>query len=636
MKIKVKLISLTLIGTRKNYNVFFKDGFNMISGHTSTGKTSILEMIDYALGAKGHKSYIEIGASCSHVELILLLGDERFKIRRQLFDFKADALVEIWNEEKLRFLFYNHYAIDIPKNPRSLSAFLIEKLGLQDITISGQKLSFRDIFKYCYLKQTEIDNEDILSEKTWEKDIKRRATFEIIFNLYDKTLEDFKLSLDEKINEAKELAIRLSGVQDFLKSVEIASLQECSVIEKGLREEINSLQIQLAQIKKSDVTDSPETIGLRQKIMRLKNELDNLAQKEYDQKQYIQKLQLLYNQYMSEIDKKELAVQGYLSFNQYEFLFCPNCLRPLSRQTNGDVCCLCGSEKSDDTGELFIIKKDIATLKRKSSELLKFTDLEEKKYDSLLSKISICKKSLSEAEIELQQLSRDYINPNMEQIEFLNYEIGRKNRRILELDKEMKMFEEVERYQQIIKDKDISIQNLRKNIKTLTEDVVDKEDLLRRLSREYEEILEKIEYPKLSSAYIDNKKYLPYVRDRKYDNIGSLAGVTLITIAYYMAILVIGSSPDFHHPNLLLIDSPRKNLGAQAAKNEEDEFKDEKIFHATISYLYSIAEAKKDDIQLIVVNNGYPDFLPNDCIVAEFDSDGHRGLPKGLIDDATD
>ena len=45
---------------------------------------------------------------------------------------------------------------------------MIEKLGLANFSIRGQAFSFRDIFKYCYLKQTEIDNEDILDEKSWE------------------------------------------------------------------------------------------------------------------------------------------------------------------------------------------------------------------------------------------------------------------------------------------------------------------------------------------------------------------------------------------------------------------------------------------------------------------------------------
>lgn len=635
MKVRIKLVSLTLIGTRKNYTVSFHEGFNYISGHTSTGKTSILEMIDYALGSKGHKSYIEIGSSCSHVELLLFIGAEKFKITRPLFDFKAAVIVEEWNVQKEKYLFYNRYEIDIPSNPRSLSAFLVEKIGLTNMSISGQTFSFRDLYKYCYIKQTEIDNEDILGEKSWEKNFKRKATFEIIFNIYDKTLEEFKTNLESKKEEAKELAIKLSGIQDFLSSLDIANLQECTQQDIVLHQEVAALQQQLSALKKDKGVAPAASMALRKEIEHIKNTLDTIGGEKADQQQYINKLRLLYNQYISEIEKKELAIDGYIAFNQYEFLFCPNCLKPLSRPDSIESCCLCGSEKSDDKSELLLLKKDISIIKRKANELLKFTETEDRKYDDILRKESEQNIKLQEAEIELQHLSKDYINPNLEQIEYNNYEIGKKNRLIFELQKDLKMFEEVERYEQLIKDKDSAIKNLKDNIKALSENAVDKQQVISSLSKTFESILKEFNYPKLSAAHIDEKTYLPYVRGRKYDDLGSLAGVMLITMAYYLAVLLESSGDEFCHPNLLVIDSPRKNLGAQAKKDEQEEFKDEKIFNATIKYLYDTAERMKDRIQLIIVNNGYPEFLPLDCIVAEFDADGKNGLPRGLVDDAT-
>ena len=53
-----------------------------------------------------------------------------------------------------------------------------------------------------------------------------------------------------------------------------------------------------------------------------------------------------------------------------------------------------------------------------------------------------------------------------------------------------------------------------------------------------------------------------------------------------------------------------------------------------LKYLYEKAEQYKDEMQVIVVNNGHPSFIPSECVVAEFDSDGRDGLPIGLIDDA--
>ena len=348
----------------------------------------------------------------------------------------------------------------------------------------------------------------------------------------------------------------------------------------------------------------------------------------------MKKLRLLYNQYLSEVDKKELAIQGYLTFNQYEFLLCPNCLRPIKHSENAEVCCLCGSEKSDDASETLVLKNEIAVLKRKANELLKFIEVEDRKFDAIIHERHERRTDLSEAEIELHHLSQGYIDPLMEQIEYLNYEFGLKNRRLFELEKNSKMFQEVDRLSEVFKKKESSIELLKSNIKALTANAVDKQALLEQLSNMLYSILAAFEYPKLSTAYIDDKRYLPYVRGRKYDDIGSLAGVTLITMAYYMALLIIGSSEEYYHPNLLIIDSPRKNLGAQNTGDDDEEFKDERIFNATIRYLYDTVESRKADIQMIVVNNGYPDFLPHECIVAEFDADERNNLQKGLIDDA--
>ena len=634
MKKRLKIESLVLVGTRKNYTVKFHDGFNLISGHTSTGKTSILEMIDYALGAQSHKSYIEIGNSCSHVELTVVIGDEKFKIRRELFNFKAPVVIEDWREDKNKYLFYNRYEIDVPSNPKSLSAFLIEKLGLANITISGQTFSFRDLFKYCYIKQTEIDNEDILGEKVWTKDFKRKATFEIIFNIYDNALEEYKRVLEERKQEAHDLALQITGIQDFLKTVDIVDSEECKELEKSIRNEIAELSAQLTEIKKGKGNMSSEAIALRRRIEGIKSKIADLDEKHRDQEQYLKKLRLLYNQYLSEVDKKELAIQGYLTFNQYEFLFCPNCLRPIKRSENAEVCCLCGSEKSDDTAETLILKNEIAVLKRKANELLKFIEVEDRKYDTIIHETHELRSALSEAEIELSHLSQGYIDPLMEQIEYINYEIGLKNRRLFELAKNSKMFQEVDRLSEVFKKKENSIELLKSNIKALSANAVDKQALMEQLSSMLYSILEAFEYPKLSTAYIDDKRYLPYVRGRKYDDIGSLAGVTLITMAYYMVLLIVGSSEEYYHPNLLIIDSPRKNLGAQNTGEDDEEFKDERIFNATIRYLYDTVESRKADIQMIVVNNGYPDFLPRECVVAEFDADERNNLQKGLIDDA--
>ncbi|EBM5736309.1 exonuclease SbcC, partial [Salmonella enterica] len=50
MKSYLRIERLILVGSRKNYFVEFEDGLNIIHGDSDTGKSSILEFIDYLLG----------------------------------------------------------------------------------------------------------------------------------------------------------------------------------------------------------------------------------------------------------------------------------------------------------------------------------------------------------------------------------------------------------------------------------------------------------------------------------------------------------------------------------------------------------------------------------------------------------
>ena len=242
---------------------------------------------------------------------------------------------------------------------------------------------------------------------------------------------------------------------------------------------------------------------------------------------------------------------------------------------------------------------------------------------------------LLSSENELNHLLTNYNNPYLEQIEQLNYEIGQITQMKIEAKQGLKYLEEVDRQDRIFVKKATALSSLKETIRQLQKDITDKEQLIRQLSSVFKDILFAFEFPKLTSAFIDERNYLPYVRNVKYNDIGSLASITLITMAYYIAILLMGIKDEFCHLGLLMIDSPRKNLGAQAKENEDVVFRDERIYEAIINYLLKLEELH-EEIQIIVISNGYPAFLPSEYIIADFDRTGEDGTVIGLIDDAVE
>lgn len=618
---------LRLIGIRKNYEIYFNKGLNCISGPTSTGKTSILEMIDYALGAKRHKAYIEIGNSCTDVELEFVLLNEQYKIRRRLFDFTLPVKVEQWDSEENKYKYLNTFDIDNPSNSNSLSAFFIDKLGLSNVKIGNQFLSFRDIFKYSYLKQTEIDTENIMGEKDWAKNNKRKATFEVIFNIYDDMLAELKASLKEKEAELKEAKLRLEGVEEFIDNTEIGGISQYRKQKRDLENIILGLNKELEEIKSGATYSNTHVEELRKSVLLDKQMLDRGRADECEQDEYIKKLQLLLNQYQNDINKCEMILLGYKEINKYEYIVCPNCLRPLSEHQDRTVCQICGKEMSDSISDLIKIKKDMQSYKRRFTELSKHIQYEEERKKTIQKDLKRLEKIIKEKEAELNHLTEGYVNAHLEKIESLNYEVGKANRQLEEMDFSLKMLEEHERLQNLLRGMEKDIEGIRKNISILKAERSDKSDVIKMVTTEFNQLLKKFEFPKLDYGYIDETSYLPYVRNRKYNELGSLGGVTLIVLAYYLSIMKAAiSRKDSFYLMFLMIDSPRKNLGIDAS---QEEFRDEKIFNSIVNTFMEMDKDYKEKIQLIVVNNGYPDFLPREYIKVEFDAAGQ----KGLIDD---
>jgi len=189
----------------------------------------------------------------------------------------------------------------------------------------NQHFSFRDLFKYSYLKQTEIDNENIMQEHEWEHDVKRKATFEIIFRIYDKLLQDYKATLATKNIEKKELDIRIQGIKDFLQATEITSAEDVAKSSLELSKELERLKTELSRIKQTRAESDASRI-LQRRVLELREKLRVVKNHIVEQSEYRNKLTLLYNQYQSEINKQQLAIDGYFVFDQYEYILCPNCL----------------------------------------------------------------------------------------------------------------------------------------------------------------------------------------------------------------------------------------------------------------------------------------------------------------------
>jgi hypothetical protein len=630
------LEKLTLIGFRKNYEIKFKEGLNFISGPMSTGKSSIAEMINYAFGSEKHKAYIEIRKSCRDVELEFFIGEQKYKIVRPLFDFNRPVKLFRWNDVKEKFEDeFELLQIDTPANETSLSAFLLREIGLPDIKVANQNFSFRDLFKYCYVSQSTIDSENLLMEKIWGSSLKRRPTFEIIFSIYNELLGELKQQMKSKIQDINSLEKKRDSVFEFLKDIKLLERSGYQKEKLELLKLLKEKTTQLTELKTQGKYNDSVTMHLEDSIVELKNELSKLSTAILDKRKYIDKLILLRNQYSSEIQQIEFILEGAIILKNYSFEICPSCLNEIEPK-NG--CNLCGSELDDlSEEETKAFKSELRRVKIKNTNIIAFIEQQQLSLETLIKEKESKNAELHLKLNEIDHLRNQYISPFIEQIEQINYEIGNLSNILEQLDKNLIIIDQFAKINEKIMDEDRILKGIEGKIKSIEQDSLTKEEVVNSLSRLFYQILKGFSFPKLNDAFIKETDYLPYVRGVKYDELGSGGAVTMTTMAYFLSIALL-KSKNKNHPGLLIIDSPRKNLGSDA-KND-DEFKDEAIFNSIIKYFISIYNCNEveqeiaiEKIQLIIINNGYPEYLSHNDLIVEFDGDGTKDLPYGLIDD---
>ena len=218
--------------------VHFQDGLNVIYGASDTGKSFIVEAIDFMFGAKGPLKDIPQSVGYEQILLVLRLSENDVVTARRsmsggAFEVHEGAYTYTLPEAEGRVLSETHSA----KDQDNLSAFLLNKIGLNGKRIrknakdETQNLSFRNLARLCIVNEEEIiQKRSPLSDGNVVADTANTSVFRLLLTGVDdsalvshkkKTPEEQKREaqlelLDLLIAEADRKIKDISGSKDDL------------------------------------------------------------------------------------------------------------------------------------------------------------------------------------------------------------------------------------------------------------------------------------------------------------------------------------------------------------------------------------------------------------------------------------
>lgn len=354
----VRLTHLELTCKRAVVTIPFDD-FSYFYGEMGAGKSTIARLIDYCLGG-GLDMTPALQSEFVSVALELTINDTLLRLERAA---NANRVLAAWGtgDEAQQLIVPARVAggVLIPDTAvEVLSDLLFYLAGVKPPKVRRSKLkddsdlerlSFRDLFWYCYLDQDSIDSSffHLDNGADFSRRLKSRTVLGFLLGYNQQRVAELEAEIDDvrsdrvaasEAAETLERSLKEAGVQSDLDIGQ--RLQALDEDKKAVEGEINAVRGQL-NAAKTHVTDQ-----LSQRARELVSEVAAVRNAVAEIDTVIDKHRRHRNELLALTTKFQRVTGARAVLNGVEFERCPRCTQSLPSRGEGN-CLLCGQLDPD-------------------------------------------------------------------------------------------------------------------------------------------------------------------------------------------------------------------------------------------------------------------------------------------------
>lgn len=326
---------LMLLGAAKESAVIeFADGLNVISGPSDTGKTFIVQCIDFLLGARTLPKAIPEaeGYQAAALDIQSRSTGDRFRLKRAL---RGGAVTLQVDGQVDRVLDPQHKA----GNDNTVSAFLLELSGFDRKRVRTnargvtRDLSFRDLSHL-----TVIDEEAIIRQSSpvlsghYTSGSAERSVFRLLLTGYDDSQvaakPDAKISRGREEGKAEILETLLGRANEELSSLGIEGPPA------DWERELDALDAVMDDVNESLAVEQAAVGDLERRRQALWRSLRNTESRRQVVTELESRFQLLSAQYLSDLRRLEAISEAGIRLAQLPQQRCPLCGAETDQQSS--------------------------------------------------------------------------------------------------------------------------------------------------------------------------------------------------------------------------------------------------------------------------------------------------------------
>lgn len=430
------------------------------------------------------------------------------------------------------------------------------------------RLSFRDIWRYCYLDQMHLDSSFFRLEDAF-RGRKSQDAMRFFTGLHSDRLNQLQVELNKTIIEQQGAKEAVAQIRQFMERFGLGSELEIANQIKAINRELSDAQDKKLRLEKNRSIAIHPTDTLRDKLRGLGVIISEIKQAVYTSQITLSEQKALRAEFITTKIKSERNEQAGNVLDGVEFYSCPECNSDLSSQSQIEPYCrLCKTDTSENDQRTSV---ELESMRRELNDRI----------DQLSDSMSRRNLALSKSKRELENIKKEKSRLDKQlQGELARYDsafvesIRTLDRSIATLQERHRSFEQYKNMIEVINQQEKKSEELQAKIDGLRGKIKDEKGRLQRgtnnthaIAEKFKSIMLKVGFPGVSDSdevIIDPRNWKPSITysDQTWGfwDTGSGGKKTLFNVCYALAVHEAAREQGMPVPNILIIDSPTKNI----------------------------------------------------------------------------
>ena len=576
---RIRLTHLVVRTRRTAERISFSEAVTFLYGPVGTGKSTVARLIDYCFGGDLERTpaiqleflSVVLGVKLGDYECSLERGAEDTQTVRVTWTRGQDVLGSVnapLTQGETRLLDAEVY---------NLSDLLFHLCGIEPIKVLKRtrdpespmvRLSFRDVWWYCYLDQTHLDSSFYRLEDPF-RGRKSQDAMRFFTGLHSERLSQLQSELYRVITKQHGDREAVTQIRLFMARFDLGSELELTSKIEAAESELREAMERKLTLENARTNTTHPTDELRNRLRELGQTVFDLREALIESQSALGEQESLRAEMITAKVKAGRAEQAGRILDGVDYLNCPQCGTDISdRPTTVERCRLCDTPSTSvdvrPGPDTEAVRRELNDRIDQISDSMNRRQLS---LDSLKRELQMTESTKMQLDNQLQDELRRYDSAFVESIRVFDREIATLEERLRSFGQLQEMPRAIGELEERAGAAQGSIDRIRSTIEEERGRLKLADENARAIAQKFKAIMLEVGFPGVSiedNVLLDPRNWKPLVvhseREWGFWDTGSGGKKTLFNVCYALALHEVAQERGLPVPNILIIDSPTKNI----------------------------------------------------------------------------